>query len=328
VAQILGFAIAPAGFGSVPIDNGQQTLNTEDRQIDPNKVQDTSGRAAELSGSGAVVVDGGLGFLNATGNETGTATFLTHVAIDDPSRTQVIFQLGDEYQLSYNGTSNEYELWYFDEETRDTYLVNVSAPSDPTPLQPVIFTRDGETLTLINAAGEGLQASVTTTGDSFEPLPTDQGLDGRLEETRVINRTVTSSETTIYTDDKIAPVAVGNRESRLMYDTQGSGVAVDFRDNASASLTGDAQRGDGIPGDSLSSGTDFAITSSGSNQQTISALVGGQLEDMPRVFLGGATNDSQQLLELLRVAFSLAGLALLVIVIRRLFKRAQELTQG
>jgi hypothetical protein len=323
LSTVFSVTFAPSGFGSVPLTNGETTLDVSEKRVDV--VQDTSGRAASLGGSGAVVVSGGLGFLNET-ETSGSAAFATHAAVDDPNRTQIIYALEDEYQLSYNGTSNEYVLWYFDKATTNSYVVTIAA-TNPTQLQPIFFSHDGDTLTLETTAGEGKLNATTTTGGSFVPLPTDTRLDGTLEETRTFDRTLTNSEQNAYTTDPIAPIAVGNREARIMYDTAGSGVAVDFRANASGELQGDADRGTGIAADVLTQGTDFALTSASNGKQTLTALNGGQLQDMPRVFLG-AVNDASQLIQLVSVAFGLAALVLLIVVAAKVISVTQAVMGG
>jgi hypothetical protein len=326
VSTVFGAVFTPGNFGSVALDNnGQATVNApEDERI--KVVRDTSGRAASFGGGGAVVIDSGIGFLNATGpNETGQATLLTHAAVDDPTRTQVLYQIGEEYQLSYSAANGgQYVVWYFDEQTRDTYSTSVAAASDPTDLTAIVIERDGETLTLSKETNGTLSASVQTTGDSFAELPTDTSLDGRLEETRVINRTLTSSEKSQYATDPIAPLAVGNRTSRLMFDTRGDGVAVDFR-NASGSLTGDAGRGDGVAGEELVQGQDFSVTDPQQDTQTITALAGGQLENMPRVFLT-AINDFTQLIQLVSTAFGLAGVVLVIVVAAKVISKTRDIS--
>jgi hypothetical protein len=322
VSSVFGAVVAAENPGSLKLDNGQQTFGLfGQKQVEA--VKDTSGRAAAFGGSGAVVVNNGIGFLNATGeNETGTATLATHAAVDDPSRTQVIYQLGQEYQLSYNGSSQQYQLYYFDEETRDSYIVRVNASATPTKLSPIFFSRDGETLTLRTTTNS---SAIQTTGDSFVALPTDAGLDGRIEETRVVNTILTSSQRTSYVNDPIDPVAVGNRESRLMFDKTGESVAVDFRANASARLTGDATRGSGVAGQQLDEGVDFELSPPEDSRQTITALAGGKLEDMPRVFVA-ATNDFETLLDLVSVAFGIGGVVLIVTIAVKVISRVKVIS--
>jgi hypothetical protein len=307
VSQVFAGIFAPQGPGSVEIVNAEATYNTEGERTDI--VRDTSGRAAVFGGSGSLVVNDGLGFLNAT-EKDGTASFVTHARIDDPSRSQVIYQLGDNYQLSYAADSGDYQLWYFDASTRDSYALSVNA-SDPTGLQPILIERQNDKLRLESTAEAN---EITTTGDSFVPLPTDNSLDGALEETRVINRTLTDNDFKRYISDPIQPVAVGNRTARLMLDTGGSGVDVSFRSSA-ASLNGDASKAEvGVDGDRLDRGTDYALAGPGSSSsQTLIVLSGGQLEDMPRAFVN-VTNDFEQLIELVNIAFGLAGVVLLVVI--------------
>jgi hypothetical protein len=109
-----------------------------------------------------------------------------------------------------------------------------------------------------------------------------------------------------------------------MFDTQGDSVAVDFRPNASGSLTGDAGRGDGVAGQQLDEGTDFALTAPTNDEQTITALNGGELEDMPRVFLS-ATNDFEQLINLVSTAFGLAGVVLVITIGVKVVNRARAI---
>lgn len=261
------FAVAQ---GSIPLNNGVATFDSED--VENATIKNSTGRAAALDGQGAVEVNGGLGVRGDPWS------FSTYVAIDDLSRSHVVWTVRENWVLSYDGGASEWVLWYYNSSSTNSYSTSVAA--SPSGLTNVQAQRDGQTVTLYNSTDASSSFTITPGTDSSAPLPTTQSLDGRLEETRVWKTTLNGSQRQQLRDEPLNPVGVGNRSARLMFDTSGSGVAIDFT-GASGELTGDATRGSGFAGSVLVAGVDYRIDTSG--QVRLIALDGGALEDMPRV---------------------------------------------
>jgi hypothetical protein len=256
--------------GSIPLNNGVATFDSPD--VQNATIKNSTGRAAALNGNGAVEVTGALGVRGDTWS------FSTFVAVDNSSRSQVVWSVRDNWVLSYDGGTSEWVLWYYNSSSTNSYSTAVAA--SPSGLTNVQAQRDGQTVTLYNGTDASSSFTITPGTDSSAPLPATQSLDGRLEETRVWKTTLNASQRQALRDEPLNPVGVGNRTARLMFDTSGSGVAIDFT-GASGSLTGDATRGSGFAGTKLVAGVDYRIDTSG--QVRLIALDGGSLEDMPRV---------------------------------------------
>jgi len=306
---VLSTLISTSGIGlttdgSVAIDGPGDTIAVGD--VDTVTVSDSTGRAAKLDGSGSVAIAGGLNV-----SDQKQFSFGTYAAVDDVNRSQAIFGIEDEYQLSYNGTTNEYELYYFNDSSRNSYRITVAA-ANPTTLRPVLVERDGATLTLTNGTGAASSVTITPNSNTVAAGPTNNSLAGRLDETRSWHRPLTASEAATYRSDGIEPVAVGNRSTRLMYDQTGSDVAVEFR-SASGELQGDATRGAGLDGTTLTEGTDYNVTFDGEDL-IVEISSGGELEQMPRVAISSPDSSFEQVLQLTGTAFGLGALVAVVLV--------------
>lgn len=256
--------------GSIPLDNGVATFDSSD--VQNATIKNSTGRAAALNGAGAVEISGSIG---VRGDRWSFSTF---VDVDNSSRSQVVWVVRENWVLSYDGGASEWVLWYYNSTSTNSYSTSVVA--SPSGLTNVQAQRDGQTVTLYNSTGSSSSFTITPGTDATAPLPATQSLDGRLEETRVWQTTLNASQRQALRDEPLNPVGVGNRTARLMFDTSGSGVAVDFS-SATGTLTGDATRDSGFPGSVLVAGVDYRVDTSG--QVRLIALSGGALENMPRV---------------------------------------------
>jgi len=286
--------------GSIPLSDGVATFSSP--SVANATISNSTGRAAELSG-GAVEISG------AVGVRGDTWSLSTYVDVDDSSRTQVVWTVRENWQLAYDGVAGEWELWYYNSSSTNSYSTSVSA--SPTGLTNVQAQRDGQTVTLYNSSGSSSSITITPGTDSSAPVPATQPLDGRLDETRVWQAALNATQRQQLRDEPLDPVGVGNRSAQLMFDRDGSSVAVDFS-SASGSLTGAATRGSGLAGAELVKGVDYRVDGS-----ELIALDGGSLDEMPRVAVshGGLLGAGVfgALLGLMRSAIGVLALLMLAI---------------
>lgn len=267
------FAIAQ---GSIPLDNGVATFDSADtKKLKKATIRDTTGRAVAVDGSGGVEISGGIGVRGKSWHLS------TYVSVENTSRSQVVWTVRDNYVLAYDADRAVWALWYYNDSSTNSYRVEVSASPTAGTLTNVQASRDGRTLTVYNSSGASASLTIDPTTANSATLPTSQTLEGRLEETRTWSGPLNATQRQRLRNAPIKPVGVGNRTGRLMFDTSGDGVAVDFR-AASGSLVGSASRAPGFAGSILTAGVDYRVDATGTGARLV-ALKGGALENMPRV---------------------------------------------
>lgn len=318
LSQIVGLGAGSLSSldGSIRVGGDGVVVLQQDDGV--TNVRDSTGRAASLSG-GEVALSGGLGIRDDADREW---AFATYSAVQDPSRASVLWSLGQEYIIAYvpdNG--GQYVAWYYNQSSTNSYSVSVAAGS-PGSLSPLILERESGSLVLQNESGASASVAITPGTDSTAPLPTSNNLVGRLDETRTWDRPLTAGEAQTYRTDGLEPVAVGNRSARLLFDTSGSEVAVEFR-GTSGELRGDASRGSGLAGTTMTEGTDYRLVLV-NGDDAVQPLAGGELEDQPRIALTTPRTAFEQFALALGGAFALAGLVLIVAIARRILEVIQS----
>lgn len=320
VAILLGVAVVVIGqmftVSSLQSTDGSIRIG-QDREVvleaveTTTEVRDSSGRAAALNG-GEVQVNGDLG---VQGSESWA--FGTYAAVNNSSRNGTVWSLGQSYVLAYNGQTSDWQFWYYNQSSTNSYLLSVDA-SGVSSLTPVIAERDGQTLRLTNSSGTSVSTTINASASNSAALPVTRSLRGRLDETRSWDRPLNASEEQTYRSDGIEPVAVGNRTARILFDTTGDGVAIEFR-GVSGELVGAASRGSGLSGTVMTEGTDFELVSGGPDT-FLRPLTGGELEDQPRVFIQTPRGPFEQVILLLGSALTLSSVVIIVAIARRIME--------
>lgn len=291
--------------GSVAITGGTVQLSPGG---DVNSIRDSTGNAVTMNGSGSVDVSGGIGI-------SGTTWWWgAYTEVDNASRDQVIWSVEDNWILAYNGSQTRYSIWYYNASTTNSYSTSVAAGS-PGTLSSVQVVRDGSTVTIYNETDANSSFTITPGSSNSAGVPATQGVNGTLEETRVWSTTPNSTQRQAFRDSPIQPLGVGNRTSRLMLDKSGSSVAVDFR-SSSGDLSGDASRGDGLDATTMIEGVDYAIQERAAGAAVV-VKTGGDLENMPRLAIDTPRSLIEEIVLLIGSALALGGVALLVIIARR-----------
>jgi len=312
VGQVIGVGSLTSVDGSVRVgDDDAVALQATN---DVNSVADSTGRAAELSG-GSVDISGGLG---VEADADGNWTFATYAAVDNASQSATLWTIGQNYVIGYSPTNGgELFVWHYNESSTNSYVASV-ATATPGSLSPVVVQRDGNTLTLFNESGASSTIALAPGSETTATLPATDNLDGRLDETRTWDRPLTATERSNYRNDGIQPVAVGNRSARILFDTKGDNVAIEFR-GVSGQLVGAASRGTGLSGTVMTEGSDFELVSRGPDT-FLRPLSGGELADQPRVFVQTPRGPFEQVIFVLGSALALSSVVLVVAVARRILE--------
>ncbi len=147
-----------------------------------------------------------------------TWTFSAWAATNDTTNETTAVSAEGKIAISYDGANGQWSGWYYDDRDRDSYEVNVSAPT-PTDLTNVMLVRDGETLTIYRntTAGE----SVDLSGDSVVSAPTSTtNWNGRVDEVRTFDDALTSSQRDSVYNSPVDPLPGTNRTARIMFDEE------------------------------------------------------------------------------------------------------------
>lgn len=276
VIQALGGVILTSANvvdGSVPLGgDGQRTFARADNITE---VRSSTGRAVRLSKDAELQISGGLG---VHGDQW---TFSTMTAVENTSRSQVIWTIREEYILAYNGDRGSWQLWHYNASSTNSYVISVPA-TGAGGLQTIQVTRDNSTITLYNASGASSSITLTPGTESSAAAPLYPSLNGRLEETRVWGRVLNASQRQAVRSNPILP-RPGQRRSRMMMDTTGRSVAVDLR-SASGDIVGSYPllldpRGSGVTGTTLTQGSQYTLANS--NGLTLTTI--GAFDRAPRV---------------------------------------------
>jgi hypothetical protein len=318
LAVILGLVLNQFGVvGAAVVDGGGSTGSTEDGLL-------TSGGSVTLSGTNVSVIDvhqslNDSADLDGSGAITGdlgdnvadTRTVSTWVRVDNTSGVRQLVSVDSRTILVFNGTSSEWACWSYDDASGDTHRVAASATS-PGAWTNLQCERDSGTLTLrVNDTSTNTVQtdSANATAQTLQTTP----LDGRVDETRTFNGSLSSSEQSALYNAPTAPLESAPRQSRVMYDSYGSLDSIPVY-IAGGSLDGpQATKAAGLQGQGAIEGTDWSIST-----DTLSLLSGGTLEGAPVVFVawafgsGGGIVNFQQLLATMGGGLSLLALVAVV----------------
>jgi len=171
----------------------------------------------------------------------------------------------------YNNTT--YHAYYTNGSHSAT--VNKTASGAGT-YSPLVVRYDGSTLDL--EEGEAVQSASLDT--STEPVPPLFDWVGSIDELRLFNESLTSSQVDQYLNQPVAPIDA-NTSVRYLFDEQDGGDVFAYYANETVGING-AQQTDGVGGPGLDRGTDFEATD---GPPRVEVLSGGAADGAPVVFV-------------------------------------------
>lgn len=252
---------------------GEVAISGDEAIREYNSVQSTLGDAVELTGASDSAVD-----VQASASVSGDQEVCTYATADSSAvsndETRVLYQVEDMV-LFYNGSVDEYQTWFFDDGSRESATVGVAA-NDATTRTLVCGQVDGSTLTVYRNTTQG--ATEALDGNQVTTEPANNNWDGTIEETRIFNRSLNSSQRSELNTTPALAVTGDAAAIRLTYDSFESNpnsVGAYFA-SGDAKLS-NASLASGVSGPALTEGTDYET--GGQYGQEVSVLDGGQLDD-------------------------------------------------
>lgn len=273
-------------------------------------VNDSTGYAIQLSGAGDSYVRSDQN-VSIASDDTWTVSTWARVSDGAANDTMTAISANGRVLIEYNGTTGNWSAWYYDDGSRDSYQVEVSAPNQPENLTLVTATSNGTHFTIYANTTQGETADITSSSlEDSEINATNWA--GTLEETKTYDDYTNLSEQQDLYDNPIAPKTDRNRTARLMYDEgSGSSTAIYF-----AGTTATISNGtwvNGLAGHELTEGSDYEIDQSSG---TITALEGGRIDGAPVVWIDyryEPLNRIGQIGSSLMSAFTLFGVGAIII---------------
>lgn len=291
VAVIVGIVLFVGVFAaSVVVEEGRQityengsttdAINLENRdsaQLDyytatNQQVYDSLGNSIELSGSSDSYFQSQD---NVDFNTTGEFTLSTWVYADSSiSGERTVASLNGRLVQTYNSTTGNWEVWYYDERTTDSYELEANATS-PGSFENVQVVSDGNSIELYVSSTSTPDDTVQLDG-GFVESPNASNWDGRIDEVRTFDTALNATQRQSLRNDPVGPLP-DSTTARIMFDERGTSTQLLFYASGGVD-TFNANIVDGLNGSLLTEGTDYSWDSSSPG---IEVLSGGRLDGAP-----------------------------------------------
>lgn len=280
-------------------------------------VYDSRGYAVNLTGASDSYVETGSPVTLAT-DDTWTISVWSRVDTASASDTMTVLTVDGDLTLTYNGTASEWEAWYYDSGSMNSYNVSVAAPDQPGNFTNLMAVSNGSTLTLYRNNTANASVDVTTASVVDAPVNATN-LDGRLEELRTFDDNLSDGARQSVVDAPLDPRTTNNRTARVMFDEPYRNGQYIFFTNARMD-TFNATFSDGFAGSELQEGR-FAITGAdyewNPDGPRIKPLSGGELDGAPVAYVDydESTVGPGSLLSDFENAVVLAGLLPVLVIV-------------
>lgn len=277
----------PTG-GWVRIDTGTGTNET---------VYNSRGYAVNLTGTNDSYVQSRDTYQIAE-DDTWTVAASGYVDADAENDTMTLVSVNGRVIIDYNGSgaTNQWTAWYYDDGSRNSYRVNVSAPNQPASLTQVSVRSNSTHLTIYRNGTQG--ETVALSGDSIADANVNAtNWNGRLDELRTYDDALTASQISTLHSQPNHPIAGTNQTSRAMFDEPGRSTQRLFFTNTELT-TSNVTYSAGWPGEvmdgaslwnSITSETDYEWDTNGPKIRPVS---GGELDEAPVAYVDYDKEDA------------------------------------
>lgn len=272
--SFVGGAVGPGSqTDDVPVLSGTGTIQTGQGVSVDNvtSVLTSLDDAVELTGTAGsnVTIDSNADL----GSEFSVCTYAqadASVVSNDETR---ILLATESAVLQYNGTDNEWQGYYYNVSSRNSYRTAVAASSPSTP-----------TLVCLNAAGSYINVTANTTSgpntvttaSNIAAYPQGDNWDGTVEETRLYGTPLTSAQRSEWVNDPVLALDGITPAARVTYDTRASSIPSTFPAyfGDGTATPSNAALATGRGGPSVTEGADYSVSG-----DAISVLGGGTLDE-------------------------------------------------
>lgn len=231
MAGLAGLALVDGVFGSVQSvgDDGQVTrqaalldgadtwVKLDDGKGTGETIYETTGYAVNLTGADDSYVQSDSGVTIAT-DQNWTVSGWYYVDSDAASRNMSALSLNGRVIVTYNGSANQWEAWYYDEGSSDSYTVTVpTSGNESGNFTNIQVVANGTHLTIYRNLTQGTVANISTSSLSDAPVNATNW-DGRLEEVRTFDRGLDSTNRSAVFNSPIEEQPDLDPTGRIMFD--------------------------------------------------------------------------------------------------------------
>jgi hypothetical protein len=248
-----------------------------DRTGTNETVFDSRGYAMNFSGSpGSNATIGGGDFYDDSDNWTVATWARTDTGATFENGTVLATQSITLYQ---NRTAGTWNLTYYNTSNRETYATSVNAPDQPASWAHLLIESNGTHVTLWR--NNTASSTINVTGTSSDAYTVSQEYNGRVEETRTWNATLTATERQRLIDSPIDPEANASRTGRIMYDEPYRSYQYVFH-SATELNYNNVEFSDGFAGENLTATGNYTWDTNGPR---IRPEAGGELDTQPVAYV-------------------------------------------
>lgn len=267
----MGIGLSGSSVQIAPVDNPNPVLESGD-------IPSWVGVEASTGITARYTEDGGHTSFSAPLNTSDTYTATVVVELNESADTNATYTL-----LGYN--NGEFALHYDDGQ----YLAHVEADNKsatatlpaPNPRQPaVVGLHYNATSAELQVIRETTRSAPAQLSNATATEPVSFTLDGSLDELRLVQGNLSSSQLSRVSSTPAASLPGADRVARIMWDEDSSSVPVYFT-GSSATVTG-ATYTDGVQDPGLAQGSDYDLSG---NPFTVHVLDGGLIEDAPVAYV-------------------------------------------
>lgn len=253
-------------------------VSIESNRIGTNEtVFDSRGYAMNFSGAAGsnATIDGG-DFYDDSGNWTVATWARTDSGATFENGTVLATQ---SITLFQNRTAGTWNLTYYNQSNRETYATSVNAPDQPASWAHLLIESNGTHVTLWRNNTDS--STINVTGTSADEYTVSQEYNGRIEETRTWNATLTNAERQRLIDSPIDPEANASRTARVMYDEPYRNFQYVFHSPTELNYN-NVEFSDGFAGENLTATGNYTWDTDGPR---IRPEAGGELDTQPVAYV-------------------------------------------
>lgn len=242
------------------------------------RVNDSTGEAIELRGAGDSEYRT-TSSVSLSSDDTWTVS--VHAGWNESYGTTngTVYSVGGRLVLQYDNATQQWVGWYYDESTRYSHRINISATRQPGTLQNIQLVGNGTHVAIYRNNTRGGVADLSV--EEYEDALNASNWAGRQDEFRGYDAALNQSQRQSLIDSPVQPLDSVSPTWRVYFDETGDGSEPVYFTGASLSLS-NTSVASGLPGNVLSGGVDYSVDlRSGS----ITALASGVLDGAPTAFV-------------------------------------------
>jgi len=191
--------------------------------------------------------------------------------------------------IGFDGTADNWTVWYYDEADRDSYQANITAPDQPGNLTNIQVTRNATNLTIYRNQTRGEVVDLTV-NNTHPVLNTSQNWHGAQDEVRFFDSVNNNSQRNALYNQPVRQLPNASRSARMMFDERGETIQLLFFAAGNVKLSnvgfvdtlpGDVMQGESIY-NSITSKTDYEWDVVG---PTVRVTESGELDGAPVLYV-------------------------------------------